>query len=467
MAWTTPVTWANGAVTAASFNEQIRDNETYLKAALDLITNSTTADSGTATYISVTRADIGSDVTHFRALMSGDTQPRWMVYFDDSDGLVRMAWGAGGASAVDTFLQRASAAVLQLTGGTSLDNIQTATNTSFFRGYVTTDANPRIRMFVQTAGGGSLDVGDGTTASLGRFYYDVTNTRTALTSTAASGLYISGGAGLSLISTAEVLVSSGGATYIEVNASDAVVLWDGTASHAVTVTPAALPQIELGNDSSTVISRTAQGRLAASGRLAAGDGLATAPVASSVTDGDFSYTAESGLMAVDTSNGFLAVREGTTWRGSDLRGDMCALGPYVATNIATSETASMGIGYIATWVPFDDAAVYNDSPTGVGRMPAPFAGSVIALSVRSSEARTAGTVEFEGMINGTPTGLGCTLSGTVGETTYKRSRQAPGIDTFVADDTLGIQYTTASWTPTTAQFTAFLYVLYTRGDIYS
>ena len=36
MAWTVPKTWAAGALTAAELNEQIRDNETWLKAALAL-----------------------------------------------------------------------------------------------------------------------------------------------------------------------------------------------------------------------------------------------------------------------------------------------------------------------------------------------------------------------------------------------------------------------------------------------
>jgi len=40
MAWTAPMTWSTGPiVTAAHLNEQIRDNETYLKAETDRIDN--------------------------------------------------------------------------------------------------------------------------------------------------------------------------------------------------------------------------------------------------------------------------------------------------------------------------------------------------------------------------------------------------------------------------------------------
>ncbi len=47
MSWTTPKTWSNGAVTAAEFNEQIRDNEKDLKDTFTLygMTSSTIAKS--------------------------------------------------------------------------------------------------------------------------------------------------------------------------------------------------------------------------------------------------------------------------------------------------------------------------------------------------------------------------------------------------------------------------------------
>ena len=35
MAWTTPITWVNGAITASQFNAQIRDNMNFLKGEVD------------------------------------------------------------------------------------------------------------------------------------------------------------------------------------------------------------------------------------------------------------------------------------------------------------------------------------------------------------------------------------------------------------------------------------------------
>lgn len=97
--WTTPATWANGAVTAATMNTEIRDHLNFLKGALDLITNSTAADTGAATQLSVTRATAAADA--YSAKVSGDTQLRFNVNADGS-----IEWGSGSAAADFTLYRR-------------------------------------------------------------------------------------------------------------------------------------------------------------------------------------------------------------------------------------------------------------------------------------------------------------------------------------------------------------------------
>ena len=81
------------------------------------------------------------------------------------------------------------------------------------------------------------------------------------------------------------------------------------------------------------------------------------------------------------------------------------------------------------------------------------AGDVVGITVASSEARTAGTATFEVFIDGTGTGLTTVLNGT--DTQYASNTQAPGSDSFVADNRLDVRVTTdGSWAPTTADVEA-------------
>lgn len=82
-------------------------------------------------------------------------------------------------------------------------------------------------------------------------------------------------------------------------------------------------------------------------------------------------------------------------------------------------------------------------------------GSLVAVWVRSSEARTAGTLTVEVFKNGSTTGLTAVLDGT--NTTFKVTTQAADLDTHVAGDDYDIRITTdASWAPTTADIRAGL-----------
>lgn len=97
-AWIPPATWANGTLTAAFTNAEVRDHFLWLKAWADLITNSSAADTGTTTFLSITRTSASDGI--LRGLVSGDAQYRLLVRADG-----RIGW-ASGAATEDVVLQR-------------------------------------------------------------------------------------------------------------------------------------------------------------------------------------------------------------------------------------------------------------------------------------------------------------------------------------------------------------------------
>jgi len=103
--WTAPSTWANAAVTAAQMNAEIRDHALFLKGALDVLTASSTADTGATMFLSETRPTVND--YSFRTQITGDTQPRFYALAGGA-----IAWGSGSAAA-DTSLYRLSANALK------------------------------------------------------------------------------------------------------------------------------------------------------------------------------------------------------------------------------------------------------------------------------------------------------------------------------------------------------------------
>lgn len=142
--WTSPITWSSGSVvTASQMNTEIRDHLNFLKGALDVLTNSTTADTGTGMSIVLTLA--GSANTAFNSRVSGDTDPRFNMTAAGG-----MGWGdgTGGAdtnlyrSAADTLAcddqfvltrDAAGANSLTLTGTTAGNGLTVGTDTNLFR----------------------------------------------------------------------------------------------------------------------------------------------------------------------------------------------------------------------------------------------------------------------------------------------------------------------------------------------
>jgi len=91
----------------------------------------------------------------------------------------------------------------------------------------------------------------------------------------------------------------------------------------------------------------------------------------------------------------------------------------------------------------------------------PFAGDVVGISVAMSAARTAGTATFAPFKNDATTGFTCDINATY--TSINQCSQAAGTDSFVAGDNLDMRYTTASYTPTTSEVAANIWVQMTDG----
>lgn len=87
----------------------------------------------------------------------------------------------------------------------------------------------------------------------------------------------------------------------------------------------------------------------------------------------------------------------------------------------------------------------------------PFEYEIVAVSLMSDEARTAGTLTVDVTIGGTVTGLQAALNAT--DTTQDYTVQARGSDVGSAGDLVGVKLTTASWTPVTADIAVVVWVL--------
>jgi len=104
----------------------------------------------------------------------------------------------------------------------------------------------------------------------------------------------------------------------------------------------------------------------------------------------------------------------------------------------------------------DDPMLVNDTSGPNAHYP-PYAGSVLAVAIRSNAARTAGTCAVEVMVNGTGTGLIATLDGT--NTVGHAVAQAKDTDTFSVGASVNAHLTTSSdWAPTTADIVVVVIV---------
>jgi hypothetical protein len=82
---------------------------------------------------------------------------------------------------------------------------------------------------------------------------------------------------------------------------------------------------------------------------------------------------------------------------------------------------------------------------------------VVGVSVQANTARTGGTLTVDVTIDGTVTGLQAALDAT--NTTRDTGTQVRGSDVASAGSRVGVKLTTSSWTPTTADITATVWVV--------
>lgn len=158
--WVAPATAVNGGLTAAQLNAT-RDNLTFLKGALDIISGSTSADTGNTMLLDITRAS-ASD-TSFKTHVAADGYNRFVIAANGD-----MTWGSGAATG-DTTLKRSTVGTLRTDGILSLYNTYTSnTLTSTQAG----DGNMRFAML----GDGTMRWGDGTSAYDTVLYRGAANT---------------------------------------------------------------------------------------------------------------------------------------------------------------------------------------------------------------------------------------------------------------------------------------------------
>jgi hypothetical protein len=130
------------------------------------------------------------------------------------------------------------------------------------------------------------------------------------------------------------------------------------------------------------------------------------------------------------------------------------LGPWFLNDVPGTATTEMKLAYMNT------ATAFSQGATNFNDLYMPSAGEIVGLWIVSDVARTAGTAKVQIRKNGTATEW---LSGTVvldGTNTTRFAAFDPGGGSlgFAAGDRLGLAVVSASWTPITANFLAYLMV---------
>lgn len=165
--------------------------------------------------------------------------------------------------------------------------------------------------------------------------------------------------------------------------------------------------------------------------------------------GGTALTTKGDLHGYDTGNTRIPV--GATDGHALIVDSASALGVKYAEVSGTGQGFLIGFGEDNLAASLTDSQLYRTIQGVQLQIPTvtTHAGSIIGISVASSEARTAGTATFEVFKNGIGTGLTTVLDAT--DTQYAFGVQAEGVDTFAAGDRIDVRVTTdGSWAPTTA-----------------
>lgn len=112
--WATPPLWANGGLSATNL-QTVSSDLTFLKGALDKLTDGTTADTGNAVRLAPRMAAAGNDI--LRGYVLAETQPMVSIRADG-----RIDWGPGGATGVDVAQYRNAAGELRMSGKLTVDS---------------------------------------------------------------------------------------------------------------------------------------------------------------------------------------------------------------------------------------------------------------------------------------------------------------------------------------------------------
>lgn len=282
--WTTPLTWTNGAVTAATMNTEVRDHLNWLKGFSDLVTASTAADSGTATYMSITRP--AGETGYQTKLSGGGAGHRWRVLTEGD-----MQWGDG-TGTTSFYLTRANSNELRLVGAAIVVERSGSTNAPNFGAQLTGDTNSRVAIGTDSSDRGRIRFGPGNAAT------DAEIRRAGVGVLEVPGdtqLRFTGPGGAAV----QIVFRRDTDTQPRFRGStDGLLEWGGGGVTAP----------------DTNLYRGVGGRLVSDGQLRGGDGLVTKTVTGVVADASFSVAPISGTLAVDTTNNRLYVRVGSTWR---------------------------------------------------------------------------------------------------------------------------------------------------------
>lgn len=334
--WTTPTTFANGALTAATMNTEVRNHLNFLKGALDLLTASTTADAGNAMRLGLT---LSSDVaTALTFTVLGEGTARFAV---DASG--KHAWGPG-AGAQDITLQRhATLAAVEVTSSTNAGTLYVRTPATGTAQpiKVTTGSDPstqyRISLGTDSAGepeirfrrstsneialrsgsDGRLEfhpsTGTGATHSrIGSVLNDTSTDAHSFFVWASGDTQPRASLGQNGDGQPRLAFGPGGST-----APDTHLFRSGVGALETDNTFLRIVRGAVGNGA--LVGRvdgdgSDQFLIYARGHASFLDGVSTKVKAGIPVDGDFRDVPGSGTLAVDTTNNRLYVRVGSTWR---------------------------------------------------------------------------------------------------------------------------------------------------------
>jgi hypothetical protein len=172
-------------------------------------------------------------------------------------------------------------------------------------------------------------------------------------------------------------------------------------------------------------------------------------------------------MAIDITEGQIQLGSGLTPPMSGSEGQVMS--------VSSDGSLEFVSRFSTTFVPF----VYN-SPAGTAtvemqpidaeathatpRLPMPWEFSIVGVTVRSSAARTAGTMTVTPTINGIATNFSAVLDGTNTTTGTAKGSRFVTVNQGIAGQEIGVRIVTSGFTPTTAYITVGLFVIIHYDD---